>query len=60
MVHAGSALASGMTLGRNKSLDFDTGTGYSFRNDVDGRDLISCGAAAGLSFIAYLYKYPCT
>eukprot|EP01084_Bolivina_argentea_P231437 390308_1 len=49
MVHAGSELASGMALGRNKTIEFDTKTGYSFRYDLDGRDLISCGAAAGVA-----------
>ncbi len=57
MVHAGSALASGMALGRNKTMEFDTKTGYSFRNDVDGRDLISCGAAAGIYIFICIYLY---
>ena len=48
MVHMGSALASGISLGRSKPLGFDIGIGYSFRNDADRRDLISCGAAAGM------------
>ncbi|ETO34996.1 hypothetical protein RFI_02080, partial [Reticulomyxa filosa] len=49
MVHIGSAIASGVTLGRNKPLGIDIKAGYSFRNDADARDFISVGAAAGVA-----------
>lgn len=49
MVHTGSALAAGVALGRNKALGIDFHINYSFRNDADARDLISCGAGAGVS-----------
>eukprot|EP01083_Nonionella_stella_P172494 592144_1 len=49
MVHAGSAFASGIALGGPGSFNVKHRKAYSFRNDADRRDLISCGAAAGVA-----------
>ena len=49
LVHSGAAIGSGISLGRNKTLGLEMPGGHSFRNDADGRDLISCGAAAGVA-----------
>ena len=48
-VHAGAIIANGVSRGRSRTLGFDCGIGYTFRNDNDSRDFISCGAAAGVS-----------
>eukprot|EP01083_Nonionella_stella_P000023 54_1 len=49
MVHAGAIIANGISRGRSRTLGFDCGIGYMFRNDNDARDFISCGAAAGVA-----------
>eukprot|EP00730_Choanoeca_flexa_P001061 TRINITY_DN10465_c0_g1_i2.p1 TRINITY_DN10465_c0_g1~~TRINITY_DN10465_c0_g1_i2.p1 ORF type:complete len:815 (+),score=173.41 TRINITY_DN10465_c0_g1_i2:23-2446(+) len=50
MIHSGAVVAAGVSQGKSTSLPFiNTPLFKSFRNDVDKRDFVSGGAAAGVS-----------
>lgn len=50
MIHSGAGIAAGMSQGKSSSLKFDVSyKGFEdFRNDKEKRDMVACGAAAGV------------
>ncbi len=48
MFHIGSALGAALSQFRSKTLNVYSDYFWKFQNDVDKRDFISCGAAAGM------------
>ena len=57
MIHAGAIVAAGLSQGKSTTFGWDTTwSRFSFfRNDIEKRDFIASGAAAGVAVRGFLY-----
>ena len=47
MIHSGAIVGAGMSQGKATTLPISTTYNRAYRTDVEKRDFVACGAAAG-------------